>query len=182
MLERIKNCDKCGLCKHQRPLVDSVRKCQVFWVGLSAKLSLCEDEPPLSPTTNSGSILCEIEGICSNVSTYRTNIVKCAPIDERGKLRYPNKKEIGVCLPHIENEIEELSPKIVFLLGNKVTEAVSKQYSIKFPKWTAFDYVFVKHENLYFVPIHHPSYIYVYKRKQISDYVHSVASLIEELL
>lgn len=182
MFETIRTCDKCGLCKHQRPLIDSACECQVFWVGLSAKLSLSENEKPLAPTTNSGSILCEIEERCTNVSTYRTNIVKCAPIDESGKLRYPNKKEIGVCLPHIEDEIKELSPRIVFLLGNKVTEAVSKQYSINFKKWCAFDYTFVKHENIYFVPVHHPSYIYVYKRKQIPDYIHSIANIIERLL
>lgn len=182
MLETIRTCDKCGLCKHQKPLIDSVRECQVFWVGLSAKLSVCENEKPLSPTTNSGSLLCKIEENCASISAYRTNIVKCAPLDAAGKLRYPNKKEISICLPHIDDEIKELSPKVVFLLGNKVTEAISKQYSIDFKKWCAFDYTFVKHENLYFVPIHHPSYIYVYKRKQVSEYIHSIASIIEQLV
>lgn len=182
MFEAIKTCDKCSLCKHQPPLIDSVRGCQVFWVGLSAKLSTCKDERPLSPTTNSGSILCKVEEKCTNVLTYRTNIVKCAPLDEKGKLRYPNKKEINLCLPHIDDEIRALSPKIIFLLGNKVAEAISKQYSITFKKWDNFDYVFVKYKNLYFVPIHHPSYIYVYKRKQISEYISSIENIVNQLL
>lgn len=182
MFENIKTCDKCGLCKHQSPLIDSVQQCQIFWVGLSAKPSTCKNEIPLSPATNSGSILCKIEEKFTNLSSYRTNIVKCVPLDNNGKLRYPNKKEISLCLPHINTEINALSPKIIFLLGNKVTEAISNQYSISFEKRQNFDYAFVKYKNFYFVPVHHPSYIYVYKRNKISEYIGSIENIIKLLL
>ena len=178
----IKKCNKCGLCKHQLPLVDKFCDCQIFWVGLSAKITLDSEEGPLSPTTNSGNLLCKVEERCANISTYRTNIVKCAPLNEKGKLRYPNKKEINVCLPHFDDEIECLSPRIVFLLGNKVTEAVSKKYSINFKKWNNFNYEFQKYKDLYFVSIHHPSYVYVYKRKYISEYIDGIENVIKKLL
>lgn len=182
MFESIKNCDRCGLCKHQRPLVDEVDICRVFWVGLSAKISTCEGEKPLSPKTNSGSLLCEVERKCTGIPMYRTNLVKCAPLNETGKLRYPNRKEIDLCLPHLGFEIDELKPQIVFLLGNKVIDAVSRYLSIEFDKWDEFSYSFQKHGNTYFAPIHHPSYIYVYKRKRIDEYVNGIEKVITQLL
>lgn len=182
MFEAIKKCDKCELCKHQAPLLDTAQRCQVFWVGLSAKKSISTDERPLSPMTKSGSILLRVEETLSNVVTYRTNIVKCVPLDDNMKLRYPNKREIDMCMPHIDAEIQELSPQIVFLLGRKVTEAVSRFYSIDCKMWDNFDYQYVKYNNIYFVPIHHPAYIQVYKRKQAQEYVLGIRSIIEQLL
>ena len=37
MIEQIRRCQKCGLCFNQKPLLDTEKECQVFWVGLSAK-------------------------------------------------------------------------------------------------------------------------------------------------
>jgi len=167
MFESITKCDKCDLCKHQKPLLDEVDICRVFWVGLSAKISTYDGEGPLSPKTNSGSLIYKVEHKCIGVPMYRTNLVKCAPLSEAGKLRYPNRKEIDTCLPHLRLEIDELTPQIIFLLGSKVISAVSRYYSIDFKSWDEFNYSYQKHGNRYFVPVHHPSYIYVYKRKMI---------------
>jgi len=182
MFESIKTCNKCELCEHQKPLLDSIKACQVFWVGLSAKKATCENERPLSPGTNSGNLLCGVEKKCTSVSMYRTNLVKCAPLDEGGKLRYPNKKEIDTCLPNLGYEIDELSPKIVFLLGGKVAESIGRYYSIAFKKWNEFEYTIQRYKNMFFVPVHHPSYIYVYKRKRIDEYVKGLEAVIRQLL
>ena len=53
-------CSKCGLCNNQRPLLDSERPCQVFWVGLSAKKITSEEERPLSEQTNTGKLYNDI--------------------------------------------------------------------------------------------------------------------------
>lgn len=182
MLNSIMKCKKCGLCQHQSPLLDYTRVCQVFWVGLSAKKVKSEDERPLSPSTNSGSILCSVEEHCKDVSMYRTNLVKCLPLDDLGKLRYPNKREIDLCLPNLNSEIEELSPQIIFLLGGKVTDAIGRYYSLSFEKWNEFEYKVTKHNNTYFVPVHHPSYIYVYRRKRIDEYVSGLEKMIQQLV
>lgn len=182
MFESIKKCNKCELCKHQLPLIDDVKACRVFWVGLSAKITTREDERPLSPTTNSGSLICGVEEKCTGVSMYRTNLVKCAPLDDEGKLRYPNKREIDLCLPHLGFEINQLSPQIVFLLGSKVIDAISRHYSIDFEKWDAFDYTFQKLNKMYFVPVHHPSYIFVYKRKMVDEYISGLEKVVSQLL
>ena len=70
MLEDIRMCSKCGLCNNQRPLLDSERTCQVFWVGLSAKKITSEEETPLSEQTNTGKLIQKIEGKVS--SAYGT--------------------------------------------------------------------------------------------------------------
>lgn len=36
-IEKICNCNKCNLCKNQKPLLDISKKPDIFWVGLSAK-------------------------------------------------------------------------------------------------------------------------------------------------
>ena len=117
MIEQIKKCKKCGLCKNQSPLLDIQRECQVIWVGLSAKKIESDDEIPLSPETNTGMLIKKIEELCQDVTTYKTNLVKCLPLTEQQKLRYPNKNEIDCCFENLMGEIKSMDPKIVFLLG-----------------------------------------------------------------
>lgn len=182
MIKSIKSCSKCNLCNNQEPLLDEVKECQVFWVGLSAKKVSGESVRPLSPTTNSGKLLTNVEERCLGVITYRTNLVKCVPLDERQKLRYPNRREMDICFPNLENEIEELKPKIVFLLGDKVATTVSKKFQINLSSWDEFNYDYTKYNGTYYVPIHHPSYVHVYKRKKMEVYISSISNMIESLL
>ncbi|MGF0094275.1 uracil-DNA glycosylase family protein [Lachnospiraceae bacterium SGI.066] len=182
MIEQIYNCQKCGLCLNQKPLLDTEKKYGIFWVGLSAKKIEDDNEIPLSPRTNSGRLIEEIEKECKGISTYKTNLVKCLPLTEQKKLRYPNQKEIDTCFEHLEDEIQELSPKIVFLLGEKVYLAVEKHLKIELKKWNDFQFYFKEYNGVYYVPIHHPSYIYVYKRKQIDEYIKGIKNVINKLL
>ena len=114
MLKNIKNCKKCELYNNQSPLLDDKKVCQVFLVGLLAKKVTFEGEKPLSSTTNSGKLICNIEEKFDDILTYKTNLVKCVPFDEKMKLRYTNKNEIDICFPNLKREIRELKPKIVF--------------------------------------------------------------------
>ena len=182
MFESIKACHKCNLCLNQAPLLDKSTDCQIFWVGLSAKIVSDDTDIPLSPETNTGQIIYEIEETYNDIISYKTNLVKCVPLTESKKLRYPNKSEINCCIIHLQEEIHELSPKIVFLLGEKVCSSVEKQLCITFEKWNGFNYIYKEINGVYYIPIHHPSYIYVYKRKQIQQYVKSIQSLIDSLL
>ena len=182
MLERVRDCTKCKLCCNQRPLMDKCTRCQVLWVGLSAKKATCDDETPLSRSTNSGAINHKIDESLVGVSTYKTNLVMCLPLDDHQKLRYPNRQEIDDCFCNLEEEISTLAPKIVFLLGEKVYSSVAKRYRLSFERIDGFDYRYVKHDGVYYVPIHHPSYIHEYKRKQVDSYIHSIHRLTETLL
>ena len=182
MIEQIRRCQKCGLCVNQKPLLDTEKECHVFWVGLSAKKMESDEEVPLSPETNTGMLIQKIEELCGEVITYKTNLVKCLPLTEEQKLRYPNRKEIDSCFEHLVGEIQVMSPKIVFLLGEKVYSSVGKHLKINFEKWDEFEYHYKKYEGTYYVPIHHPSYIYVYKRKRMDEYIEGVERIINQLL
>lgn len=158
------------------------KNAKFFWVGLSAKKISSDTELPLSPETNTGMLIQKIEEMCEEVSTYKTNLVKCLPLTEQQKLRYPNRREIDSCFEHLISEIHTMSPKIVFLLGEKVYSSVGKHLKIEFEKWNEFEYHFKEYRGTYYVPIHHPSYIYVYKRKRMDEYIEGVEKIITQLL
>lgn len=182
MLEELCLCSKCGLCQQQSPLLAAPKQSQVFWVGLSAKKLTYAGEGPLAATTNSGKLLERVAASCPELSFYKTNLVKGVPLDEHQRLRYPNNQEIAACFPNLEKEIEALTPKIVFLLGTKVTETVSERFKLAFKGWEGFNYGYLQAKKVYYIPIQHPSYIWVYKRKQVEEYLASIKRLISELL
>ena len=182
MVEQIQKCQKCDLCFNQRPLLDSEKECHVFWVGLSAKKMASDSEMPLSPETNTGMLIQKIEEMCAEIVTYKTNLVKCLPLTVDQKLRYPNNKEIDCCFENLVNEINAMSPKIVILLGEKVYSAVARHFNINFDKWNKFDYNYKEINGIFFVPVHHPSFIYVYRRKSMNAYIKSIENVIKKLL
>lgn len=186
MFEEIKKCQKCELCKNQPPLMDTKTDCQIIWVGLSAKRKKTVNETPLSPETNTGKLIKQIEEAFLDLElelrTYKTNLVKCVPLNEQGKLRYPNQSEIKMCFEHLKNEIDTLSPKIVFLLGEKVYSSVGKKLKLSFEKWNGFDFFYKEKDGVYYVPIYHPSYIHVYKKKNIDEYIAGIIKVICKLL
>lgn len=105
MIEQIRKCQKCGLCFNQNHFWRG-RKNVRFWVGLSAKIIKNEDEIPLSPDTNTGMLIQKIEQMLGEVDTYKTNLVKCVPLNEQNKLRYPNKKEIDSCFGNLKKRLK----------------------------------------------------------------------------
>lgn len=182
MIEQIRECQKCRLCFNQKPLLDIEKDCQIFWVGLSAKKTVSDIKIPLSPETNTGSLIQQIERMFGGLNTYKTNLVKCVPLTEQQKLRYPNKEEIDSCFEHLLSEIHTMSPKIVFLLGERVYSSVGNHLEIEFEKWNGFEYHYKEFERTYYVPIHHPSYIWVYKKKRMDEYIKSIEEIINQLL
>lgn len=175
---QIKNCKNCNLCNNQRPLLDHNRKADVFWIGLSAvKVSNCEEEKPLSERTNTGKLISTIEKECDNISYYKTNLVKCLPL-EKDKIRYPNKNEMRSCYENLKKEIQSKKPKIVFLLGKLVADFVlNKEKSLKPTLDENFEYMHYDIDGVKYVPVHHPSYMLVYKRKKVDNYVKNIKNL-----
>ena len=175
-MEAVFNCRKCELCKNQLPLLDNFKSSDVMWIGLSAKKVECVNkEIPFSVDTNSGKIIAAIEEKVG-VDFYKTNLVKCLPLDKNEKLRYPNLEEKEKCYCNLVYEISKVKPKLVFLLGRIVSEFVLGRKDFRFD--SDFNYKIVESNGINFVAIHHPSYIYVYKRSRIEDYIKGVVNLI----
>ncbi len=167
-IQNIVNCKRCDLCLNQLPLLDKIKKSDVLWVGLSAKrIDNSVIDYPLNNNTNTGKIIEKIENINPQFTYYKTNLVKCLPLDNLQKLRYPKQCEMQNCFENLVSEIEFIHPKVVVLLGRIVANYVLKR---------------IRNENLKvktkFISIQHPSYITVYKRKYEQNYVCEVANTI----
>lgn len=176
-----KACKSCGLDVYQGPVLDVAKRSHLFWVGLSAVAFDEKDEKlPLSPLTPSGSLVQSIEApFLSQFSFYKTNLVKCAPINGN-KIRYPLAHEMDKCFPNFNWELKHLNPRTVFLLGKQVGDFISKKMGA--PKVSLrddFSYTTFENAGIKFIPIHHPSFILVYKRKHLQAYIDSLQSIIE---
>jgi len=161
MLERIKTCQKCELRGYQAPLLDYPKKHAVIVVGLSAKVITRTLEIPLDNRTKSGQLVLDMERISAqhSLTLYRTNLVKCPPLNECRKLRYPNQTEINLCFENILYEINELDPRIIVLCGKIVQVEFEKRFglNIGLPKDCIFPYQ--QSDGRYYVASYHPSYI-----------------------
>lgn len=156
----IEKCNRCSISCNQKPLMDILRKSDIMIIGISAKMKETEDEIPLSENTNSGKLIKMIEERLgeenNNVSCYRSNMVKCVPLDEKGKIRYPDILEIENCINNLVYELSIVRPKIVVLLGRLVEKHLKKK---------------IIELGYNTITIHHPSYIHVYRKKEIEKYV-----------
>lgn len=167
---------------NQMPATGDKRQSDVFWVGLSAvAFSEEEDRVPLSPKTRSGALIAEIEnGFRDQRFFYKTNLVKCLPLKEN-KIRYPIAKEMEKCFPNLRLEIDDLGPSIVFLLGKQVASFVLSKIGVTdFSLDEDFSYKGFKEGGIIYVPIHHPSYVLIYKRKNVERYIAQIRSVIEK--
>ena len=155
-----------------------------MWVGLSAKkIDRGTSFIPLAPETPTGNILQEIEGQLLGVRFYKTNLVKCPPLDADGKLRYPDEKEMDVCFNNLEYEIKIIKPAIIVLLGLKVANfCFPRMFGHKAALPNNFGYQPKQTGEASFIPVHHPSFINVYRKKQQTAYRNSIRRMIESLL
>ena len=164
---------------NQLPVCEEGTNPHVFWVGLSAvEIGEGLEKVPLSSNTRSGALIESIgEPLKGEISFYKTNLVKCLPL-KQGKIRYPLEHEMEKCFPNFKFELETLKPTIVFLLGRQVSLFVSKKFGFNHISLSEdFTYESFEFNNIIFVPIHHPSYILVYKRKLIQNYISNMRNL-----
>lgn len=170
-MKQIIHCQNCNLYQNQLPLLDCLKKCDVMWVGLSAKkVTDVKKCIPLENNTNSGKIIEIIEKRMPELIFYKTNLVKCLPLDKNKKLRYPTKEEMDKCVFNLIKEIEIGKPKIIFVLGKKTYDFIQN--------YMEQNHIYI--ENVIYVE--HPSYIYVYKRKNVDDYVNKIISICNQYL
>ena len=157
---KIIKCNKCSISCNQKPLVENRRKADIMFLGISAKIKEKEDEMPLSENTNSGKLIKMIEERLleknNNLLCYKSNMVKCVPLNEKGKIRYPDSFEIENCIENLEYELNIVNPKVVVFLGRLVEKYLKKK---------------IMELGYNTITIYHPSYIYVYRKKGIEKYV-----------
>lgn len=180
----LKVCKACGLYLNQLPVLDFLKYSNIFWVGLSAvQFDEGVEHLPLSPSTRTGALISTIEEpLKDEISFYKTNLVKCVPLKDDGKIRYPIEHEMEKCFPNFQFELDTLNPAVVFLLGKQVSTFVMKKLGVKeisLPE--NFKYKPIEVNGTFFLSIHHPSYILVYKRNQLQNYIKNIQSICKKM-
>lgn len=125
-------------------------------------------------STNSWKIINLIIDKCnSRLNIYKTNLVRWVPLDNKSKIRYPNENEKLVWLQRLKREISVFKPKIVYVFWKQVSDFVLKKLELKKISNTEYS-----NWNTIFILAEHPSYMAVYKRKQIDEYVLKISNRI----
>ncbi len=146
----------------------------VYFVGLSAKPN-CEH---LALETRTGCIVEQIIQHLPSVKIVKTNLVKTPPIDHAGNLRYPNPTEMKSGWNELQDEMNRTSPNLLVTLGQQVSFFLRSQMGVQPAKQllpSDFSYESYLSQSRYnILSVHHPSFIYVYRRKDIENYVENV--------
>ena len=118
----VKNCTRCSLCTSRRNIVSgSGANSRIMFIGEAPGYT--EDRLSKPFIGKAGQMLEQFLDNCNftrDTHYYITNVVKCRPVSNRTP--YPD--EISACLPYLEQEIAEVQPKIVVLLGNTALKAM----------------------------------------------------------
>ena len=128
-------------------------KIKVLLLGLSNK----QDLEPFDSSTNSGKIVDMIIKKLPDITFEKRNIVPYAPLDKNGKLRYPNKEELIDGNNSLAKIIDEFD--CVVLFGKIVQDTINNNH---------------RFGHIKKICAKHPSYIWVYKRKLIEEYVNQI--------
>lgn len=153
----------------------------VYFIGLSAKPT-CEH---LAPETRTGYIIEQIIHHLPSINTVKTNLVKTPPIDREGNLRYPNLREMMLGWNELQGEMNQTFPNLLVTLGQQVSSFLRSQMGVQ-PAKPQFPIDFsyescLSQSKFYILSVHHPSFIYVYRRRHIANYVENVVLSISSL-
>lgn len=131
-IEKIGNCQRCGLCKSRTNIVFGVgcAQARVMFVGEGPGFD--EDQQGEPFVGKAGQLLDRIlKSIGLDRSqVYIANVVKCHPMIDssqahrRGNDRPPSPAEIAECLPFLREQIRIIHPELIVTLGAVATRAL----------------------------------------------------------
>jgi hypothetical protein len=154
----------------------------IYFVGLSAKPN-CDH---LSTQTKTGNVIEQIIHGLPDVTSIKTNLVKNPPLDQRGNLRYPNSFEMERGWEDLQNDMTYMSPNLIVTLGQQVSFFIRTQMGVQPAKPllpTDFSSkTYLSQSEPYLLSVHHPSFVFVYRRNYIENYVNSVIQSISSLV
>lgn len=116
MMQRIGDCKLCELHENRSRIVYGSGADAPSVVIIGEAPGRSEDEGGEPFIGRSGKLLCdalEELGFSRHANLYITNTCRCRPPENRT----PKISEIKACLPYLQYELQELSPKIILTLG-----------------------------------------------------------------
>jgi len=110
------------------------------------------------------------------------NTVRCRPVDESGNNRAPSVEEVAACSHYIRQDIEQLNPKIVVLVGNLAVQTLGEH-----PDWknkgvgTLKGQIYEKNGRIHLVTVNPASYVRSNsgpEKRRFYRHIRSAASLL----
>jgi DNA polymerase len=159
--EEVINCKKCSLYKTRTlPVIgQGSHNAKIMFIGEAPGAN--EDKTGVPFCGRSGDFLDEMlnkAGI-KREDVYICNLLKCRP----PKNRDPNQKELKVCTPYLDRQIELIKPKVLSSLGRYSMEFLMKKYELE----NQLDLISKIHGNVFevktmfseikLVPLYHPA-------------------------
>lgn len=91
---------------------------------------------------------------------WEINAVNCRPTDSKGSNRTPTGKEIKCCKPKVDQAIQELKPKFIWLMGGKAVDSFYMGRGLGLGT-TALHHHCIPDRlvNAWVLPMFHPSYV-----------------------
>lgn len=120
LVETIRDCTRCGLCKTRTHTVPGVGDVHADWLFVGEGPGYHEDQQGEPFVGRSGMLLDNMMasfGVRRGHNAYIANIVKCRASDERRKDRPPTEEEAAACMPYLHWQIRQIQPKVIVALG-----------------------------------------------------------------
>lgn len=160
----IKECRKCDLCITRKHIVNGQGNSRASLMFIGEAPGAYEDRfnIPFYPTAPAGKLLQEMLNKYNfhREDIFITNVVKCRPPQNRK----PTILEINRCKAYLFQEIKEVNPKIIVLLGKTAIEGVfGTDINVITNRGKIIDKL-----NKIFLITYHPSY--VTRLKSYSNY------------
>ncbi len=180
---KIDKCNKCDLNISRNNIVNgagNTNKRGIMFIGEAP--GYYEDKYAIPFIGNSGTLLNNILlliGLKRN-DIYITNIIKCRPPNNRS----PLAREIKNCVPYLRQELLELNPIIIVLLGNTALNVFFNKYNLKVSNIRGY---YIKNIDRVILTTFHPSYILRNKdnntllKQYINDFI-LIGKLYRELI
>ena len=164
MVILVENCDKCKLAQNRLNIVwgKGNENADIMLIGEGPGAE--EDKTGLPFVGKAGKLLdmaFQAVGI-NKEEVYIANVVKCRPPGNRN----PEPDEVQACSEYLKEQIKQVNPKIIVLLGSVALKAIlGNEYKI-----TASRGKWVEKNGIMFLPTFHPAALLRDESKKIFLY------------
>ena len=122
----IKSCKQCGLARHRKQAVPGSGDQKAEWLLVGEAPAVDEDRAGLPFVGQSGQLLDAMLAALDlkrDQGVYLTNAVKCHPQENRT----PTTDEMDLCNGYLNQQIDQIQPKVILALGRSAAYAVLGQ-------------------------------------------------------
>lgn len=116
LIDSIRGCTACGLCRTRTHAVPGVGDLQGDWLIVGEGPGADEDKKGEPFVGRAGQLLDNMLaalGLKRGQGVYIANVIKCRPPENRD----PDADEIAACRPYLNRQIQLLQPKIMLAVG-----------------------------------------------------------------